>query len=416
MKRFISCLAVVFLMLIYCSAGFAATAAAKLTSIKISPTSATVDAGKTQSYTITGYDQTGKAMPLSVAASWSSSNQAVGTINYQGTFTAIGAGSTTLTATCGNIKSTASATVKAITPILKTITITPANATVDSGKTQAFTIAGFDQNGKAMPMSVAVSWSSSNQAAGTITNGVFTAKSAGVTTITATSGNIKNTATVTTKAAVLNGWLSDGETSTQKKIVAAAKAENGKSSGQSTVGNGYLTDIAGGDGAKMLKSINIYTEWKKKPGTKTLDQIKSDMSKAFAGSAYGSKQVEALVARTIQSYNPNNLPANDSAVLSYLGIRKQCHEWADFIGGGEAKGKLSDIKNVRPGMGLFSSAPHAMIITEVNWKNGVPTDFKVCEANWASGWINPNGGVPWERTVSCGRQVSVSSGTVYTYE
>lgn len=302
-------------------------------------------------------------------------------------------------------------------PKLTNIKISPDNTTVDVSKTQSLSVTGYDQQGKAIPMSLGATWASSNMTVGTIDNrGVFTAKSGGNTTITATSGSIKANATITVKNAVLTGWQTDGDTAIQKRIVTAARAQHLKTSGQSVVGNGYQTDIAGGDGARMLKAITIYHEWKKKPGTKTLAQIQSDMGKAFAGSLYGSAQVTKLVAQITLAYKPNNMPRNEAAVLEYLGIRKQCHEWADYIGGGEAKGRLADLKKVRPGMGLFSNLPHAMIITDVNWQNGVPVQFKVCEANWATGWINPKGAVPWERTVNCGRTVSANEGAVYVYE
>ena len=227
------------------------------------------------------------------------------------------------------------------------------------------------------------------------------------------NGSIQVKSQETTK---LNGWQTDGETAFQKRIVAAARALNKQSSGQSVVGSGHQTDIDGGDGDRMLNAINIYDQWKKNPGTKNETTIKGDMRKAFSKSAYGTNQVNALVDRIIAVYNPKNLPGSNSAVLSYLGIRKQCHEWADSIGGGEDKGTLGDLKKVRPGMGLFTNLPHVMIITDVNWNNGTPTQFKVCEANWATGWANPSGAVPWERTVSCGRTVSANDGTVRKYE
>lgn len=215
-----------------------------------------------------------------------------------------------------------------------------------------------------------------------------------------------------------NGWVNDGETAAQKRIVTSARAEAGKASGQSSVGSGHLTDIAGGDGAKMRAAINIHHEWKKKPGTKTLEEIKKEMRAAFKNSAYETAQINALVDRIIEVYNPKTIPASDSAVLGYLGIRRQCHEWADYIGGKGDTKPLKDIKDVRPGMGYFIPKPneHAMIITGVLWKDDVPVSFKVAEANWASGWANPKGAVPWKRTVQNSRTVDVKIGRVGSYE
>jgi hypothetical protein len=46
------------------------------------------------------------------------------------------------------------------------------------------------------------------------------------------------------------------------------------------------------------------------------------------------------------------------------------------------------------------------VIVDVEWRAGVPVRFKVAEANYGSGWMNPSGQVPWERTVAVGRIVS----------
>ncbi|MFA7061971.1 MAG: hypothetical protein WC156_14285 [Pedobacter sp.] len=111
------------------------------------------------------------------------------------------------------------------------------------------------------------------------------------------------------------------------------------------------------------------------------------------------------------------LQSTNVAVLGCLGIMRQCHEWADYIGGGEAKWTITDLKAVRPGMGYFTTLPHAMIITDVKWEKGYPVQFRVAEANWGTGWVNPNGFVPWERKVKVGREVAYSkAGTIRSYE
>jgi hypothetical protein len=424
-------------IMVICCGGIAMAATiapAKLNSITLSPSNATVDAGKTQAFTMQAKDQYGKNMNVSI--SFSSSDTKVGTINSAGVFAAIKAGTTTIIAASGSIKGTAAVTVRLNDTIKPTVVSFSANAqTIDFGKSVTFSYSVKDSGGSGLKQIEL--WRSTNNkdfvelvdkrkslsgdgptlgsfidtppTAGNYYYGIHVVDNAGNWISEGGARNLK-----------VNGWQSDGETAIQKRIVAAARAENGRSSGQSVVGSGHQTDIDGGDGAKMRNAINIYHEWKKKPGTKTLALIQKDMSNAFSGSSYGGSQINALVARIIAVYNPNAIPGSDAAVLNYLGIRKQCHEWADFMGSGEAKGVLSDIKNVRPGMGLFSNLPHAMIIIEVNWKDGVPSQYKVCEANEvygaSGGWINPKGAVPWERTVSCGRPVDASTGSVRPYE
>jgi len=82
-------------------------------------------------------------------------------------------------------------------PALTTIAISPVSASIAAGSIQIFTATPKDQNGNAI--AATVTWSSSNTSVGTISSstGVFTALKAGTTTITATSGSVSGTATVT---------------------------------------------------------------------------------------------------------------------------------------------------------------------------------------------------------------------------
>jgi glucuronoarabinoxylan endo-1,4-beta-xylanase len=95
--------------------------------------------------------------------------------------------------------------VKSTTPVLTTITVSPATAALTVGQTQQFTAAGKDQNGAAIAFTPA--WTATG---GTITtSGLFTATTAGTQTITATSGTIKGTA-VATVTAVVTGYAVPG--------------------------------------------------------------------------------------------------------------------------------------------------------------------------------------------------------------
>jgi murein DD-endopeptidase MepM/ murein hydrolase activator NlpD len=83
--------------------------------------------------------------------------------------------------------------------VLKSILVSPQGVTLEIGKNQAFTAQGKDQSNN--NMNVIAIWSSSNTAVGTIdSRGIFTARGAGMTTITALSSFVKGTASVTVKA------------------------------------------------------------------------------------------------------------------------------------------------------------------------------------------------------------------------
>lgn len=93
--------------------------------------------------------------------------------------------------------------VGAVVPVLTTINVTPAAPSIAPGATQQFTASALDQNGSAMNPQPAFTWTSGTPATGTIdANGLFTAVADGTSVITATSGAINGTATVTVAAVV----------------------------------------------------------------------------------------------------------------------------------------------------------------------------------------------------------------------
>ncbi|CAD6494936.1 MAG: Bacterial Ig-like domain (group 2) [Candidatus Argoarchaeum ethanivorans] len=81
-----------------------------LTSIEVSPQTATLNITETQQFTTTAKDQYGNTMP-GIIFTWSSSNTATGVINQNGLFTANAPGTTTVKAANGSINGTASVVV-----------------------------------------------------------------------------------------------------------------------------------------------------------------------------------------------------------------------------------------------------------------------------------------------------------------
>ena len=179
----------------------------------------------------------------------------------------------------------------------------------------------------------------------------------------------------------------------------------------------WQTDIAGGDGTRMRTAITRYYNWYwANPSTRgTLSSIKTAMIGDFSTSAYDQARKQALVDEIVRVYNlyvsnNNGLrvqpPTTDQATLGFLGIRKQCLEWANSIslangGGARAYGAASvaNAADHRPGMMYRnSSSTHAAIIVEIKIVSNV-RQYRLAEANWGTGWINPNGMVrgsaPW---------------------
>ena len=228
------------------------------------------------------------------------------------------------------------------------------------------------------------------------------------------------------------GWSSDtgfreADSDIREGIVQTAKLAIDGSSGLSTVigSLGWLTDIAGGDGQRMRNAITMYHNWR--IGTLysgyTDEQIRTLMITAFAGSGYQALHQGQLVDRIIDVYN-NTIPQNDEETLQYLGICKQCLEWAMTIAS-EAGGRNINYLDapqfsvanvdVRPGMGYYHLSHHAMIIIDIYHDNkGNPIQLKVAESNYGTEWSNPIGQIPWQREIST-RDVSFGY-TIVNYD
>jgi PGF-CTERM protein len=186
-----------------------------LTTIEVSPSTATVNVNATKQFNATAKDQDGNVMS-GVVINWTSSNVTVGTITDAGELTALVVGTTTVTAANETVNGTASVTVQEeVEPVLTTIEVSPSTATLDISETQEFTATAKDQKGDVMS-GVIINWTSSNTTIGTVTPASVTtgddgtAKTTlttlvvGTATVTAANGTVNDTASVTVQVAQLN--------------------------------------------------------------------------------------------------------------------------------------------------------------------------------------------------------------------
>ena len=179
-----------------------------LDKIAVTPTSATLGINDTKQFTAAALDQFGSTMP-EVPVTWSCSNTTVGTVGTDGVFTALAAGTATVTATAGEIAGTATVTVTAAEdpaedpaePVIASLRVTPPRATLAVGDDQKFIVTAYDQDNKVISAGE-VTWTSSNETAGTIgADGILTALAEGTATVTATAGSASTEAIVTVIAA-----------------------------------------------------------------------------------------------------------------------------------------------------------------------------------------------------------------------
>ncbi len=164
------------------------------TTVAVSPATASLASlGETAQLSAMVRDQNGDVM-TGAPVNWSSSDNAVATVNTSGLVTAAGNGTATITASSGSASGTASVTVAQVPTA---VAVTPASVTLAAvGETAQFTAEVQDANGNAVA-GASVSWASGDEAVATVdADGLVTAVANGTATITATSGSLSGTGTV----------------------------------------------------------------------------------------------------------------------------------------------------------------------------------------------------------------------------
>ncbi len=176
-----------------------------LVGIDLNPTSMTLAMGQLRDIAASALwsDGTGSS-GYNGSVIWTSSQPAVATVSTLGMVTPVAAGTTTITASASGKSATCAVTVTAATPILSSITLSPASATLSAGNTLNLAAVGHYSDGSTaniVPITTLV-WSSSNTAAATVDNyGIVTGAGAGSSTISAAKDGKTGTAAITVSAA-----------------------------------------------------------------------------------------------------------------------------------------------------------------------------------------------------------------------
>jgi len=155
-----------------------------VSSVTVSPTSATLPVGQTTQLTATPKDANGNPLTGRVVT-WASNNTTDATVSGSGLVSAKAAGSATITATSEGQNGTSSITVTQV-PVA-TVSVTPTSAAVQPGQTTQLTATTKDANGNVLTGRV-VTWSTSDATIATVsTSGLVTGVATGTALITATS-------------------------------------------------------------------------------------------------------------------------------------------------------------------------------------------------------------------------------------
>ena len=194
-----------------------------LSSIAITPSSASIPAGATQAFTAAGTYSNGSTSNLTNSVTWVSSNQGAATINSSGVATGVAAGSSSISASMSGVTSnTASVTVPTT---LTSISVTPTSASIAAGGTQAFTATGHFSNGTSANISSSATWVSSNTGVATInSSGLATGVTSGTSNITAASSGVTSNAAALTVISGVSVSILPGATSMPVNSVVAFTA------------------------------------------------------------------------------------------------------------------------------------------------------------------------------------------------
>lgn len=188
------------------SSGNGGGSGATLTSIAITPATASIAAGTTEQFTATGAYSDSTTQNLTNQVAWSSSNTGAATIGNAGLAAGVATGSTTIGAALSGITASASLT---ITPgsgaTLTSIVITPTSSRVVAGLSQQFTATGTYSDGSTLNLDSSVTWTTSNPSVATVNStGLVAGVGAGTATITGTVGSLQSQTTVIISTASLS--------------------------------------------------------------------------------------------------------------------------------------------------------------------------------------------------------------------
>jgi uncharacterized protein YjdB len=171
-----------------------------LSSLAVGPQTPTIEQGTTLQMAATGTYDDGSTKSLTGSALWSTSDSTIVSVNTTGLITGVAPGTATITAASGTISGSTTVTISLGN--ITSIALLPVNSSTPEGTTVQFSATATTSDGNTQDITSSVTWASSNTTAGTIdASGLFTASTtvtpAQVTTISATSGNVTGTTTLT---------------------------------------------------------------------------------------------------------------------------------------------------------------------------------------------------------------------------
>jgi trimeric autotransporter adhesin len=156
-------------------------------SVQLAPTSAVITVGGVIHLQAKALDASGNEL-AGRTITWTSSNDAVATVDNTGLVTGVATGADTITATSEGKSATAGIAVSSAVPA--SIAVAPTSVTVTAGQTSQLTATVKDANGSVIS-GAPVTWSVDKPAVAIVgSTGLVSGQAAGTATVTATSGSV----------------------------------------------------------------------------------------------------------------------------------------------------------------------------------------------------------------------------------
>jgi trimeric autotransporter adhesin len=173
-----------------------------LTSIAVTPVNASIAAGTTQQFIATGKFKGGSTQILTPYVAWTSSSTTVAAVTSSGMSTGLTTGTSLIGATLTGISG--STTLIVTPPVLSSIIVTPANASIPAGNSQQFTATGTYSDGSAQNLTSSSTWTSSVPSVVTIqAGGLASSATVGTSTISAALNGITGSTNLSVTVPVL---------------------------------------------------------------------------------------------------------------------------------------------------------------------------------------------------------------------
>ena len=283
------------------------TVHAAVTKLAVNPDSVTVLVNQSMQLSFSAYDKTGRTITglTGSSAKWTSSDPTIATVTADGVVQGVAAGTAYISLTISGKTSTAFLRVSHV-PV-DTVVVSPSpSAAVNVGSALKFTATAKDSTGQSLSDWI-VEWSSSDSSVATVSStGAVTSYKVGSTTITATAGGKRASATLTTNPAIVASVLiAVNASSIQVGATTQAVATAYDSAGNQITGRG-VTWASANTAVATVSSLGVITgvDTGTAKITATVDGVTGSTTEAVGG---------ATVANLSVTLNKSTIPVGSTA-------------------------------------------------------------------------------------------------------